>query len=92
MENQSERSGSEDGVSGRVEEAGLAWAGEMRAALHAEGRPAAGGWPGTLSEARARVVSVVGRQRDEELERFARLLYGAARDAWLSQREPTPRD
>ena len=34
---------------------GQTWAEEWRANLRREGRPAAGGWPGTLREARVRV-------------------------------------
>lgn len=73
----------------------LAWSVWWRAELRRQGRPIAGGWPGTLSEARARVARRVhvelGRQlapTAQEIERAARTAYSAARDDWNDAREP----
>ena len=79
-----------------VEAAGHAWAIEWADALRREGRAVAGGWPGTLSEARVRVVACArqaGRQRTTthaELERLTKKAYEAARTSWLSRCEPEP--
>lgn len=75
---------------GLVEENGRAWADSVRAHLCSEGRAAAGGWPGTLSEARARLATITGtsaKPTADERDRLARLLYGAARQYWLVHRE-----
>ncbi|MEM9070080.1 MAG: hypothetical protein AAGE52_16350 [Myxococcota bacterium] len=67
-------------------EAGRTWAGKLRSTLAAEGRAAAGGWPGTMSEARARLPFPLGHGLGaEELARLTRVLYHAARDTWLSK-------
>jgi hypothetical protein len=77
------------------EAVGLAWARRCRADLLEAHRPAAGGWPGTLSEARAVVASHLaaelkgfGRERptDAEREQIARVAYGSARRDWLEHR------
>jgi len=79
-----------------VEAAGHAWAIEWADALRREGRAVAGGWPGTLSEARVRVVACArqaGRQRTTthaEIERLTKKAYEAARTSWLSRCEPEP--
>lgn len=75
---------------------GQAWAESLRAELVAERRAAAGGWPGTLSEARARVQSVVrawatanGRRvSSEQLDEVTQALYASARHQWLANCEP----
>jgi hypothetical protein len=70
---------------------GRAWAESVRADLAGDGRPAAGGWPGTLSEARAKVDANVDRNRDaspSERERLTRMLYQSARTFWLENRVP----
>ena len=78
----------------RVERAttsGQAWAESLRAALATEGRPATGGWPGTLSEARAKVDQLLhrdGTTEPGERERLTRLLYHSARALWLDNRAP----
>jgi hypothetical protein len=76
---------------------GQTWAEERRAELLREGRPAAGGWPGTLREARLRVerlllgklsprhlASVTGDER----EAAARAAYASARVEWCRRAEP----
>lgn len=77
---------------------GRTWAARCRHELQREGRAASGGWPGTLSEARARVgrrlvVEQRGRRSelpitDAEREVAARLAYATARAEWLRHVEP----
>ncbi|MCB9618110.1 MAG: hypothetical protein H6724_01520 [Sandaracinus sp.] len=71
-----------------AKELGQAWAKEERDALHAEGRRAAGGWPGVRSEARNRAARFFADQSPTERDRLATLLYHSARDCWLDAREP----
>jgi len=67
----------------QVVEAGVAWAGSVRLLLRQEGRPATGGWPGTMSEARARIPHHLGRGLGSvELAHLAKVLYRAAKDSW----------
>ena len=76
--------------------AGERWANETRSRIHRERRAAAGGWPGTMSEARALVaehllpalacegiVTLTSVEREEA----ARRLYHSARALWLQCRE-----
>jgi hypothetical protein len=76
--------------------AGERWAAGWRDDLRAQGRPAAGGWPGTVAEARARVIALLGPElhrrkmvalTHEELERAARCAYARARRDWLARNE-----
>jgi hypothetical protein len=76
---------------------GVSWVAWWRDELRRQGRPAAGGWPGTISEARARVVARVsadlGRNyvnalTSDELEFLAKTAYGKARDDWRANMEP----
>lgn len=67
----------------------IAWASWWRAELRRQERPLEGGWPGTLSEARARIVRRVAAElgpdfalTPQELDRTARTTYGAARRDW----------
>ncbi len=81
---------------------GQRWAERWRADLRHEGRPAAGGWPGTMPEARAHVTafffSELTRLRlvalsTEELEWTSRAAYASAKHEWLSRverEEPDP--
>jgi len=68
---------------------GDAWAQNVALDLRREQRTAAGGWPGTMSEARARAtahfrgLSVSALTRDE-LENAARAVYQRARGRWLA--------
>jgi hypothetical protein len=66
-----------------------AWADRCMVALRAEGRAVAGGWPGTLSEARgcarAQLALRGARSTHEELEWLAHATYARARDAWLAR-------
>lgn len=76
---------------------GLRWAEQQRRDLHREGRPAAGGWPGTIREARTRVEReilpemlrrVMTPVTLEERERAARTAYASARAEWQRHAEP----
>lgn len=76
--------------------AGEVWAGWWRTQLESQGRAATGGWPGTLSEARARVFDSVLPEMQkcgvhelsfDERELAAKTLYATARRRWLSHRE-----
>jgi hypothetical protein len=67
------------------------WAKAFRIELQRDGRRVAGGWPGTLSEARVRAGAEVGRALSQksmaalthdELARVARTTYDEARRAW----------
>jgi len=70
-------------------ERGREWAESVRARLEDESREALGGWPGTISEARARVEAILPRDGEphvQEREKLTRVLYHAARDLWLDKR------
>jgi hypothetical protein len=76
---------------------GLRWAEEQRLELHREGRPAAGGWPGTLREARFRTQRFFAAEMrrhkmsamtEAEREAVARTAYASARSTWCSRAEP----
>jgi len=68
-----------------------------RAELARQGRPMSGGWPGTLSEARHRVLmhavsqmAADGALSDHELTDLARTAFATARADWMASavREP----
>jgi hypothetical protein len=76
---------------------GRSWVDQCRHDLHLEGRAAAGGWPGTLREARVRMQRYLGdeltRHRiagvtDDEREFLARRAYASARSEWFLKVEP----
>jgi hypothetical protein len=76
---------------------GQMWAERWRQDLHREGRPAAGGWPGTLREARTRVertflVEMRCRKMpaitEVERELAARTAYASARSEWRRHLDP----
>ena len=77
---------------------GLEWAETWRTDLNEQGRSASGAWPGTLSEARARVdryLLASGSRRklassDEERVEFARSVYAAAKTHWNENRDREP--
>jgi hypothetical protein len=75
---------------------GLLWAKETLAKIRAQMRAVRGGWPGTVSEARARVAGYVlpalARQglagaTESEREQAARSLYHSARAQWIARQE-----
>ncbi len=72
---------------------GDAWVERVKLDLHRENREAAGGWPGTMREARARTYAyftndiAVGRYgvlTRDELEHAVRAVYERARIRWLA--------
>ena len=75
---------------------GRRWAREVVASLHGAGRRAAGGWPGTLSEARSYAAPLLSgasfEAPSEAREEVARVLYAAAREGWLGHRDGSSDD
>lgn len=76
---------------------GQAWARRWRQDLHREGRPAAGGWPGTMREARTQVeITLPGEMRHRKMpaitgverELAARTAYSSARNEWRKHTDP----
>lgn len=75
---------------------GTEWSIQLRLGLRRAGRAAAGGFPGTMSEARVHAsraiepllaeASMHGLEHDER-ERTARIAYAAARRDWLRHGE-----
>jgi hypothetical protein len=70
-------------------DAAKAWADRCMIEIRNEGRPLAGGWPGTLSEARgwarAELSTRLTAPTHEELEWLAHTTYSRARDVWLAR-------
>jgi hypothetical protein len=71
--------------------AGHAWVHWWRSELARQGRPMSGGWPGTLSEARRRVLAHAvsqlgadGALSDHELTDLARTVFATARADWIA--------
>jgi hypothetical protein len=80
----------------QVEALGSHWALDVRTSLVNEKRAACGGWPGTLSEARARLTSLVspwspsaGKHpvTTQQFESLAGVLYASARNTWRTYSE-----
>jgi hypothetical protein len=74
---------------------GEAWASECADDLCAQERGVVGAWPGTVSEARSRVLARLPAARartsalePETLQLLARAVYDAARKSWHSISEP----
>jgi len=75
---------------------GMAWAVSSCAELRSQGRSIAGGWPGTLSQARLRVavcMTTQGRNpgralTSADIDWLARTVYLTAKAEWLAQSEP----
>jgi len=71
-----------------AEATGAAWAEERAATLSGQGRAIVGGFPGTLSEARERLMRLVAPTRAESLPRdvlqaLVRVTYHTAKRLWL---------
>jgi hypothetical protein len=71
---------------------GAAWARAVCDRIHEEGRSIAGGWPGTIVEARARIAGHLrvqlahhhmGALAREELDLAANATYARAKQEWL---------
>lgn len=72
---------------------GEAWARDVADALRAQTRGVVGSWPGTLREARSRVLVGLPPQRRSNvdpaaLEALSRAVYNAARRCWDTFSEP----
>ena len=80
-----------DFLAERASQIGDAWAKECVRDLDVHARRPVGGWPGTMTEARSRVVTqlaiVLAPERLQELARVANL---AARRGWQKACEPDP--
>ena len=81
----------DDQLAARASQIGEAWANEYLRDLQARERAPIGAWPGTVSEARRRVVTqlalALAPERVQELARVANL---AARRGWQKVCEPDP--
>lgn len=74
---------------------GEAWVRDVADALRAQTRSIVGAWPGTLREARSRViVGLPAAHRSTfdaaALDALSRAVYGAARRCWDAIAEPDP--
>ena len=70
---------------------GTSWVDEIVRTLRAEDRALIGGWPGTISEAKTRVLSALGERVDPPLlAELARVASEAARRGWQSVTQPDP--
>ena len=70
---------------------GEAWASELVRSLHSDDRDVIGPWPGTMSEARMRILAAIRMKLDtQHLEQLSRIAITAARRGWqvVSQRDP----
>ena len=67
----------------RATEVGAAWADELVRVLRADNRKIVGEWPGTMSEARTRVLARLRRKLDAGvLDDLAKVAIVAARCEW----------
>jgi hypothetical protein len=70
---------------------GAAWADELVRRLRADDREVVGAWPGTMSEARMRVLARLHVRLDAEvLDDLARVATLAARREWQQVSQPDP--
>ena len=74
---------------------GEAWANEVANKLRSQLRAIAGGWPGTMREARSRTLMgcAIARHPDfapDALAALTRAVYEAARRRWDAMAEPDP--
>jgi len=73
----------------RATSVGEAWCQEYVRELHSQSRDIVGGWPGTLREARRRVLAYMPRNIEPLLlDELARITNLAARRGWESVSEP----
>lgn len=78
-----------DPLAERASQIGEDWAQEYVRSLRGQARAPVGGWPGTMSEARMRVVSVFAIVLDpKRLDDLARMANLAARRGWRELCEP----
>ena len=69
---------------------GAAWAHEMVRTLRDHGREIIGAWPGTISEAKMRVLAHLNTVDLQVLAALARVATDAARREWLNAAERDP--
>jgi hypothetical protein len=70
---------------------GQAWAGELVQTLRADDREVVGPWPGTMSEARMRILASLRMKLDtKHLDQLARIANLAARRGWEEVSETDP--
>lgn len=74
---------------------GEAWAHDVTSALRAQTRDIVGSWPGTMREARSRVLAGLPAARRSAfdaaaLDALARAVYTVARRSWDAISEPDP--
>ena len=70
---------------------GHAWAAEVMRSLHDADRDVIGAWPGTLREAKARILAGVSARLDTvALEELARIANLVARQGWQAFSQPDP--
>jgi hypothetical protein len=70
---------------------GHAWAAEVMRGLHAADRDVIGAWPGTIREAKARVLARISeRLETDALEELARIANLVARQGWQAFSQPDP--
>jgi hypothetical protein len=72
---------------------GEAWVNELVNSLRTDDRDVVGAWPGTMSEARMRVLAALHVKLDlDDLAQLARIANLAARKSWdqRSERDPEP--
>lgn len=81
MSNRSLPASLSDRLEERASQIGAAWAEEYVRVLRAHARAPVGGWPGTMSEARRRVVTELAIVPDR-LQELARVVNVAARRGW----------
>ncbi len=76
---------------GLIEVESTKWVKFQIAQLKGEGRPIEGGWPGTVTEARRRLMTCLAKQARqpphdaEEVTLLVDMLYGIAKQQWLLQ-------
>jgi len=72
-------------------EVGRAWASELVQAFRADEREIIGAWPGTMSEARSRVLARVGRTvAPSVLDELAKIARCVAQQRWQQISQPDP--
>jgi len=80
-----------DGMRGLVESESTKWVEFLVTLLENEGRLIEGGWPGTVSEARSRLMVRLAEQTEEapqdtgEVKILVDMLYSNAKQLWLRQ-------
>ena len=67
---------------------GAAWAHEVVRTLRDDERAIIGAWPGTISEAKMRVLAHLNTMDLELLAALARVATEAARREWSNERDP----